>query len=79
LLLVDWLNALIYHMAVDHLLFGRFHVVIEGHRLSAQAWGEAMDRNRHRLRVEPKGATYTALKVAQDSNGIWIAQCVIDV
>src|SRR6185437_7277693 len=30
LLLVDWLNALIYHMAVDHLLFGRFHVVNRG-------------------------------------------------
>lgn len=52
LLLVDWLNALIYHMAVDHLLLGRFYVAIEGHRLSAEAWGEKIARARHVLAIE---------------------------
>jgi tRNA nucleotidyltransferase (CCA-adding enzyme) len=79
LLLVDWLNALIYRMAVDHMLFGRFAVTIEGERLRAQAWGEAVDRARHAPAVEPKGATYTALKVECGADGAWIAQCVIDV
>ena len=57
LLLVDWLNALIYRMAVDRLLFARFAVRIEGQRLSATAWGEPVDRARHTPAVEPKGAT----------------------
>jgi tRNA nucleotidyltransferase (CCA-adding enzyme) len=79
LLLVDWLNALIFRMAVDHLLFRRFAVTIIDHRLQGKAWGEAVDRDRHAPAVEPKGATYTALKVERADSGEWIAQCVVDV
>ena len=79
LLLVDWLNAVIYRMATDRLLFGRFSVRIDGHRLQGMAWGETVDRTRHSPAVEPKGATYTALKVGRRDDGAWIAQCVIDV
>jgi SHS2 domain-containing protein len=79
LLLVDWLNALIYEMAVSKMLFARFHVEIEGDSLKATAWGEPMDAARHHLGVEVKGATLTELKVAEDPPGHWIAQCVIDV
>lgn len=79
LLLVDWLNAVIYRMATDRLLFGRFSVRIDGHRLRGMAWGETVDRARHSPAVEPKGATYTALKVGRRDDGAWIAQCVIDV
>ena len=39
-LLLDWLNALIYEMAVRQLVFGRFAVSIEGNRLHGRAWGE---------------------------------------
>jgi tRNA nucleotidyltransferase (CCA-adding enzyme) len=79
LLLVDWLNRLIYEMAVRHMLFARFAVTLEGRSLRAQAWGERLDRTRHAPAVEPKGATLTALEVEQRSDGVWIAQCVIDV
>lgn len=79
LLLVDWLNAVIYRMAVDHLVFGRFDVAIDGHRLRAEAWGEVVDPLRHAPAVEPKGATYTEVKVEHHSDGHWSAQCVIDV
>lgn len=80
LLLVDWLNALVYEMAVRHLLFGRFRVAIDGHRLAAEAWGEPADVARHRPAVEVKGATCTALRVArEDEGGGWLAQTVVDV
>jgi tRNA nucleotidyltransferase (CCA-adding enzyme) len=79
LLLVDWLNRLIYEMAVQHMVFGRFKVAIEGGRLSGTAWGEPIDRTRHAPAVEPKGATLTALKVERRPDGTWIAQCVVDV
>jgi SHS2 domain-containing protein len=79
LLLVDWLNALIYEMATRRWLFGRFAVRISGQNLSAQAWGEALDVARHRPAVEVKGATYTGLRVARQAEGLWVAQCVVDV
>jgi tRNA nucleotidyltransferase (CCA-adding enzyme) len=78
-LLVDWLNALVYEMATRHMLFGRFDVRIDGTRLEATAWGEAVDVTRHHPAVEAKGATLTELKVAREPSGEWLAQCVVDV
>ena len=79
LLLVDWLNAIIYEMATRRALFGRFTVRIDGQKLYGKAWGEPVDIDRHEPGVEIKGATYTALRVVQEANGRWIAQCVVDV
>ena len=79
LLLVDWLNALIFEMATRRMLFNRFEVRLAGHHLSANAWGEGLDVARHHPAVEVKGATYTALKVARQADGGWLAQCVVDV
>jgi SHS2 domain-containing protein len=79
LLLVDWLNALIYEMATRKWLFSRFEVHIKQHQLVASVWGEPMDSAKHHMAVEIKGATYTALRVAQERNGEWVAQCVVDV
>ncbi len=78
LLLVDWLNAIVYQMAVRKLLFGRFEVRLDGHQLRARAWGEAASVERHHPAVEVKAATYTALRVARSQGG-WIAQTVLDV
>jgi tRNA nucleotidyltransferase (CCA-adding enzyme) len=79
LLFIDWLNAIIYEMAVRRMLFGRFSVRIIGNRLEASLWGEAVDREKHAPACEPKGATYTALRVEQLANGLWSAGCVVDV
>jgi tRNA nucleotidyltransferase (CCA-adding enzyme) len=78
-LFVEWLNAIIYEMAVRTMLFGRFSVRIEMTRLEGTLWGEPVDVERHAPAAEPKGATYTALKVAQDSDGRWSAACIVDV
>ncbi len=78
-LLVDWLNALVYEMAVRRMIFCRFAVELEGNRLHAKAWGEEIDVARHEPAVEVKGATYTNLFVGLGPNGAWIAQCVVDV
>lgn len=79
LLLVEWLNALIYQMAVRGMLFSRFRVRIEGSVLSGRAWGEPVDPLRHEPAVEVKGATLTCLRVAQEADESWLAQCVVDV
>ena len=79
LLLVDWLNALVYEMATRKMLFSRFEVTLQEQQLTARAWGEKIDIARHEPTVEIKGATYTELKVAQLADGSWMAQCVVDV
>jgi SHS2 domain-containing protein len=79
MLFADWLNAVVYAMATRDLLFGRYEVHLDGNALRAKAWGERVDRQRHQPAVEIKGATYTALSVAQERGGAWIAQCVVDV
>ncbi len=79
ILLVDWLNCLIYEMAIRKMLFSRFKVTIKNEKLTATASGEAIDIQKHQPAVEIKGATYTELKVIQQANGLWLAQCVVDV
>jgi len=79
LLLVDWLNALIYQMDTRKMLFSRFEVSIKETRLKANAWGEPLDIDKHHPVVEVKAATYNCLKVARSETGLWVAQCVVDV
>lgn len=79
LLLVDWLNALVYEMSTGNMLFSRFEVHIEDGSLRGKAWGEIVDAARHQPAVEVKGATLTGLRVVRDPGGTWVAQCIIDV
>ena len=79
LLLVDWLNALVFEMATRHMLFSRFEVAIADGRLEAHAWGEAIDAGRHQPAAEVKGVSFCELRVARQADGIWLAQCVVDV
>ena len=78
ILFADWINALIYEMDVRKMLFGRFEVTIDNHKLTAKAWGEPVDFDRHEPAVEVKAATFMDLKAHRD-NGSWIVQCVVDV
>jgi tRNA nucleotidyltransferase (CCA-adding enzyme) len=78
-LLFQWLNELVFQMATRRMLFGRFRVDIAHRRLTGTVWGEPLDWSRHRPAVEIKGATLTALKVRQREDGLWLAQCVVDV
>lgn len=79
MLMVDWLNALIYEMATRNMLFGAWDVRLDGQALNARVGGEPVDRERHQPAVEIKGATYTDLEVERNENGLWRAQCIVDV
>ena len=74
MLLVDWLNALVYEMATRRMLFCRWHVELDGHTLYARVEGETVDRRRHQPAVEVKGATYTSLSFEKDPEGNWLAK-----
>ncbi|WP_126456771.1 archease [Sulfuriflexus mobilis] len=79
LLLAEWLNSLIFEIATRNMIFSRFEVRIDDHRLSATVWGEPLQIDKHHPAVEVKGATYTSLQVRQQADGKWLAQCVVDV
>jgi tRNA nucleotidyltransferase (CCA-adding enzyme) len=78
LLLVEWLNALLTLSDIEHMVFSKFTVKMEGTSLSGTAWGEKLEHERHEPDVEIKGATYHMLKV-MEADGRFIAQCVVDV
>jgi len=78
-LFVDWINAIIFEMDVRGMLFARFDVVLTGQSLNATIWGEPVDRARHEPAADPKGATYTMADVSESADGMWTAQCVVDV
>ena len=79
LLLVDWLNAIIFEMDTRKMLFCRFDVTIDGHVLKGCALGEDIQVSRHQPAAEVKGATFSELEVTQLPDGTWLAQCVVDV
>lgn len=79
LLFYEWLNALIFTMDTEHILFSRFNFrEFSDRELKAEIWGEPVDRKKHDPAVEIKGATMTELKVEKE-NSSWVAQCVVDV
>ncbi|MEW6777170.1 MAG: archease [Bdellovibrionota bacterium] len=82
-LFLAFLGELIWLSDTRHFVFGRFEVAIKEpspgtYELTASAFGEPYDPAHHASTVEPKGATYTALKVTKE-NERWVAQCVVDV
>jgi tRNA nucleotidyltransferase (CCA-adding enzyme) len=79
LLLLGWLDAVIYAMATRRMVFGAYEVRFTEQGVLGQAWGETVDVARHQPAVEIKAATFAELAVRQLPDGLWLAQCVVDV
>jgi tRNA nucleotidyltransferase (CCA-adding enzyme) len=78
-LLVNWIDALVYAMAIRRMLFSDFRVAIDQSRLTARVRGEPINIERHQPAVEIKGATLTGLRVYRDAFGACVAECIVDV
>ncbi len=82
LLFVEFLNKLLAMVDTEEMVFSRFQVRIEkgkdGYALSAEAWGEPLNPEKHRVKTEVKAATYYGLKCWTDSGKHHI-QCVLDI
>ena len=78
-LVVDWLNELLYVHEAEGLLLSDFRVSVDraGKSLEAECRGEAVDLDRHRMRLSVKAATYHDLEVW--GNGEWRIRVVLDV
>ena len=79
LLFLCWLSSLLFEMDTRRMLFGRFEIQAVAGGIKARAWGEPVEVARHEPAVEVKAATYADLKAERQSDGTWIAQCIVDV
>jgi tRNA nucleotidyltransferase (CCA-adding enzyme) len=77
-LFFKWMSKIIFEMDVRKMLFGRYEVKINNLKLSAVAYGEKVNFEKHSPAVEPKAVTLNQLCVKKE-NDKWICQCVIDV
>jgi tRNA nucleotidyltransferase (CCA-adding enzyme) len=82
-LLVEWLSNLLVQKDLTGLVFSRFEVTIagtdrSGFSATGSAFGEVLDRQRHRPGAEIKGITTLGLDVSH-RNGQWVIQVVVDV
>lgn len=89
LLLVDWLNEILYRFEVQQFLVAAVQVHIDyrdlssgrsnpAARLQATLSGESFDARRHQIKVLVKAVTYHALEVREDRDG-WHATVVFDI
>lgn len=73
-----WLEELLYRFYQDDMVFSRFKVDASGDDLVGEAWGEAIDPDRHLVHTEIKGITYHQFEVSQSETG-WYARIIFDV
>ena len=82
LLLVDWLEELLYRFDVDRLLPRRAAVTLTSQaapwRIAATLTGETVDPARHDVSVLIKGVTYHELNVTETPEG-WRARVIFDI
>jgi SHS2 domain-containing protein len=63
-LLVEWLNELLYYFDTEGLLFKRFEIIsLTNTEIRAKCYGEKVDRSRHEIIRSIKSTTYHMLKV----------------
>ena len=72
ILLVDDDASLLRTLSLN--LRARGHEVV-----TAERGEEAVDVARHQPAAEVKGASFCELKVERQTDGQWLAQCVVDV
>ena len=77
-LLFDWLRALLLAADEEKLVFGKFTVNLTHNGLTATAWGEPLDDERHLRSREVKAITYHELLVEEQAEG-WLAEVIVDI
>jgi SHS2 domain-containing protein len=82
-LLYSWLEELLLEFELKELLYSRFEVseirkTGEGFKLTAKAWGEVYDPDRHVSKVGVKAATYHQMKIVKDSGGV-VLRFLLDI
>ena len=78
-LLVEWLNELIYIFDVEHIVFKRFEIdKLSGNQIKARCFGQKIKPGQHKLKREIKAATYHMLRISK-SNSNYEVQVIFDI
>ncbi len=82
-LFVEWLNSLLAQAGMNNMVFSDFKVggikkLNSGYELTGFAAGEQLNLQKHRIKIEVKGATYAQLRVREEK-GRYVVQTVVDV
>jgi SHS2 domain-containing protein len=78
-LLVEWLNELIYISDVEHVIFKRFEInSFSNTEIKATCYGEKIKPDQKRLKREIKAATYHMLRIDKENNGYKV-QIIFDI
>jgi SHS2 domain-containing protein len=78
-LMVRWLTELLYYLDAQAMLFSRFEIEeLSETSLRARAWGEPVDRGRHRLHFGVKAVTRHLLEIVQEDGG-YSARVLFDI
>ena len=82
LLLIAYLNKLIFYKDAEQLIFREAIVRVErssgGWKAICEMRGEKLDPKRHEMSVDVKAATMHMLKLEKDKTG-WAARVVLDI
>ena len=78
-LLVEWLNELIYIFDVEHIFFKRFEIdKLTSNQIRARCFGEKIKPGQHKLKREVKAATYHMLQINKEDGGYKV-QVIFDI
>ena len=78
-LLIEWLNELIYIFDVEHIIFKKFEIEkLTSTQIKARCFGEKMKPGQHKLKREIKAATYHMLQIIKE-DGIYKVQVIFDI
>jgi len=80
-LLFNWLAELIYLKDLKTTIFSKYEIKIEkpdGYKLRASVWGEPIDAEKHKVKVDVKAVTYHLLEVKKTDDK-WIAKVILDI
>jgi len=80
-LLFNWLAELIYLKDLKTTVFSKYKIKIEkpdGYKLRASVWGEPIDAEKHKVKVDVKAVTYHLLEVKKTDDK-WTAKVILDI
>lgn len=77
-LLFDFLEELIYLKDAEELLFKEFKVAVKDGGLKAGCWGEKINREKHKLKLDVKAITLHKFEVKKTAKG-WKAVFILDI
>jgi SHS2 domain-containing protein len=77
-LFVAWINELVAQFDIQGQVFCLFEPRIQGNLLQARVCGQSLLDRDWELGLEVKGATFAELFVGK-VQGLWLAQCIVDV